>query len=84
MRFDLPPLAEGLWQGTVAVETEDDLPLDNQRHVALLASQPYQVLLVDGRAVDVTRPRLDLFPGSGPAPGSAGRALFRQPVRAAA
>ncbi len=50
LRFDLPPLAEGLWQGTVAVETEDDLPLDNLRHVALLASPPYQVLLVDGRS----------------------------------
>jgi hypothetical protein len=49
LRFDLPPLAEGLWQGTVALEAEDDLPLDNQRDVALLASPPYQVLLVDGR-----------------------------------
>jgi hypothetical protein len=49
LRFDLPPLGEGLWQGTVAVEAEDDLPLDNRRHVALLASPPYQVLLVDGR-----------------------------------
>ncbi|MEX2026046.1 MAG: BatA domain-containing protein, partial [Pirellulaceae bacterium] len=50
LRFDLPPLAGGLWQGTVTVETEDDLPLDNQRHVALLAADPYQVLLIDGRA----------------------------------
>ncbi|HZL90836.1 MAG TPA: BatA domain-containing protein [Pirellulaceae bacterium] len=50
VRLDLPPLAAGLWQGTVSVETEDDLPLDNQRHVALLASPPYQVLLIDGRA----------------------------------
>jgi hypothetical protein len=33
----------------VAIETEDDLPADNLRHVALLASKPYQVLLVDGR-----------------------------------
>lgn len=49
LRFDLPPLASGWWQGTVAVETEDDLPLDNERHVALLASPPYQVLLIDGR-----------------------------------
>jgi hypothetical protein len=48
-RFDLPPLADGSWQGTVAIETEDDLPADNLRHVALLASKPYQVLLVDGR-----------------------------------
>jgi hypothetical protein len=49
-RFDLPPLAEGLWQGTVTIETEDDLPADNVRHVSLLASKPYQVLLIDGRA----------------------------------
>ncbi|HZN33461.1 MAG TPA: BatA domain-containing protein [Pirellulaceae bacterium] len=50
VRFDLPPLAEGAWQGSVAVETEDDLALDNQRHVAFVASPPYQVLLVDGRS----------------------------------
>lgn len=49
VRFDLPPLAEGLWQGTVAIEMEDDLPRDNAHPVALLASRPYQVLLVDGK-----------------------------------
>ena len=49
LRMDLPPLAEGLWQGTLSIEAEDDLPADNQRHVALLASKPYQVLLIDGR-----------------------------------
>ncbi len=49
-RFDLPPLAEGAWQGAVSIETEDDLPADNVRHVGLLASKPYQVLLIDGRA----------------------------------
>ncbi len=49
VRFDLPPLADGLWQGTVSIVTEDDLPADNVRHVGLLASKPYQVLLVDGR-----------------------------------
>jgi hypothetical protein len=50
LRMDLPPLAEGLWQGTLSIEAEDDLPADNARHVALLASKPYQVLLIDGRA----------------------------------
>jgi hypothetical protein len=50
LRLDLPPLAEGLWQGTLSIEAEDDLPADNVRSVALLASKPYQVLLVDGRA----------------------------------
>jgi hypothetical protein len=48
-RFDLPPLGEGLWTGTVSLEAEDDLPQDNARHVSLLASPPYQVLLVDGK-----------------------------------
>ena len=50
LRLDLPPLAAGLWQGTLAIEAEDDLPADNVRHVAILASRPYQVLLIDGRA----------------------------------
>lgn len=49
MRFDLPSLADGLWQGSISVKTDDDLPRDNSRHMALLASRPYQVLLVDGR-----------------------------------
>ena len=35
LRFDLPPLAAGMWQGEVAVELEDDLPLDNKRSLAL-------------------------------------------------
>jgi hypothetical protein len=50
LRLDLPPLAAGLWQGSATIETSDDLAQDNVRHVALLASPPYQVLLVDGRA----------------------------------
>ena len=50
VRFDLPPLAEGAWQGKVLVETDDDLPLDNERFVEILAAKPYQVLLVDGRS----------------------------------
>lgn len=50
LRFELPPLAEGEWQGKVLVETEDDLPLDNERYLAILASKPYQALLVDGRS----------------------------------
>jgi uncharacterized membrane protein len=50
VRFDLPLLAEGAWLGKVLVETEDDLPLDNERYVEVLAFKPYQVLLVDGRS----------------------------------
>jgi hypothetical protein len=33
----------------VSIEIEDDLPSDNARPVALLASKPYQILLVDGK-----------------------------------
>lgn len=50
LRFDLPPLAAGLWQGKLLVEAGDDLPLDNERYVAILAAKPYQALLVDGRS----------------------------------
>jgi hypothetical protein len=50
VRFDLPPLVEGKWTGKVMIEGDDDLPVDNQRHVAVLVSKPYQVLLVDGRS----------------------------------
>jgi len=52
LRFEIPPLAAGLWQGTVSVEADDELPLDDQRHAAILASPPYQVLLIDGRSAD--------------------------------
>jgi hypothetical protein len=55
VRFDLPPLTQGAWQGKVLVEADDDLPLDNERYVEILADQPYQVLLVDGRSA--TSPR---------------------------
>jgi uncharacterized membrane protein len=49
VRFELtPPLAEGLWQGTVSVDLVDDLPWDNQRQLAVMVAQPYDVLLVDG------------------------------------
>lgn len=50
LRFDLPLLAEGPWEGKVLVEVDDDLPLDNERYLAIKASKPYQVLLVDGRS----------------------------------
>jgi hypothetical protein len=56
LRFDLPALAEGPWQGTVSIEIEDDLAIDNERHVMILASKPYQILLVDGRSA--TKPAL--------------------------
>lgn len=52
LRFDLPALAEGPWEGSVTIETDDDLPLDNQRHLLILASKPYQILLVDGHSAN--------------------------------
>jgi len=48
VRFDLPALADGLWQGFAAAEVEDDLPFDNRRHVAFLVAPPIKVILVDG------------------------------------
>ena len=50
LRFDLPPLSAGRWEGTVAVDAEDNLAIDNQRHLLIVSSQPYQVLLVDGHS----------------------------------
>ena len=46
--FELPALGEGLWHGTVRIETDDDLPFDNQRYLALLCAPPVNVVLADG------------------------------------
>ena len=46
--FELPALSEGLWQGRVTVEYDDDLPFDNQRFFAISATPAYRVLLVNG------------------------------------
>jgi hypothetical protein len=48
VRFELPPLAEGLWQGAVSLEALDDLAFDNRRHMAILSAPAWPVLLVDG------------------------------------
>jgi hypothetical protein len=48
VRFELPPLAEGFWQGSVTIEALDDLAFDNRRHVAILSAPAWPVLLVDG------------------------------------
>jgi hypothetical protein len=50
VRFELPPLAEGFWQGAVSLETLDDLAFDNRRHMAILSAPAWPVLLVDGEA----------------------------------
>jgi len=47
--FDLPALSEGLWQGRVSVEYDDDLAFDNQRYFAISAKPAYRVLIVNGR-----------------------------------
>ncbi len=53
--FELPALSEGLWQGRVTVEFDDDLPFDNQRFFAISATPAYRVLVVssesDGSAI---------------------------------
>jgi hypothetical protein len=46
--FDLPPLEEGLWQGRIVVEYDDDLAFDNQRYFAISATPAYQVLVLNG------------------------------------
>lgn len=48
--FELPALSEGLWQGRVTVEYDDDLPFDNQRFFAISATPAYRVLVVSGAA----------------------------------
>src|SRR5437764_2223250 len=48
--FETPPLGPGLWQGTVAVDGGDGLPLDDARHVAVFAAAKPRVLLLDGAA----------------------------------
>jgi hypothetical protein len=51
--FETPPLGPGLWQGTVSIASDDELPLDDVRHVALYAAARPRILLLDGAARDV-------------------------------
>jgi hypothetical protein len=51
--FETPPLGAGLWQGTVFVDGDDGMPLDDARHVAVYAAAKPRVLLLDGAARDV-------------------------------
>ncbi len=48
--FELPALSEGLWQGRVSVEYDDDLPFDNQRFFAISATPAYRVLIIGGES----------------------------------
>jgi hypothetical protein len=48
VQFEVPQLARGLWQGRATLEVVDDLPFDNQRHLAIMVAPQYRVLIVDG------------------------------------
>ncbi len=48
--LELPALSDGLWQGRVTVEYDDDLPFDNQRFFAISATPAYRVLVVSGES----------------------------------
>ena len=48
LEFELPELDEGLWQGYVLIECDDELSFDNRRYLAVLIAPPCEVLTVDG------------------------------------
>jgi hypothetical protein len=52
LEFELPELDEGLWQGFVMIECDDELSLDNRRYLAVLIAPPVEVLTVDGDPTD--------------------------------
>jgi len=52
LEFELPELDEGLWQGYVMIECDDELLLDNRRHLAVLVAPPIEILTVDGDPTD--------------------------------
>jgi Aerotolerance regulator N-terminal len=51
--FETPSLGSGLWQGTVSIDSNDALPIDNARHVALYSAAKPRVLLLDGASREV-------------------------------
>ncbi|MBS0205635.1 MAG: BatA domain-containing protein [Planctomycetes bacterium] len=46
--FELPPLSEGLWQGRITAEYDDDQAFDNQRFLAIAATPAYRILVLNG------------------------------------
>jgi uncharacterized membrane protein len=48
VKFELPALDAGFWQGVVSIDADDDLAFDNARQVAVFVAAPYRVLLADG------------------------------------
>lgn len=49
VEFAIERLEEGLWQGTASVELIDDLQFDNSRHLAIMSTPQYSVLIIDGQ-----------------------------------
>ncbi|MCO6459220.1 MAG: BatA domain-containing protein [Pirellulaceae bacterium] len=50
VEFELPEIqADGMYEGSVAVQHGDDLPIDNRRWLAFEARHPDRLLLVDGQ-----------------------------------
>jgi len=52
IEFELRELDEGLWQGYVMVEIDDEMSFDDRRHLAVLVAPPIDVLTVDGDPTD--------------------------------
>jgi hypothetical protein len=52
VEFAAPELNEGVWQGYVMVEADDELRFDNRCHTAMLIAPPIEVLMVDGDPSD--------------------------------
>lgn len=48
VEFAMPELNEGMWQGYVMVEADDELRFDNRCHTAMLVAPPIEVLTIDG------------------------------------
>jgi len=48
VEFAVPELNEGMWQGYVMIEADDELRFDNRRHTAMLVAPPIEVLTIDG------------------------------------
>ena len=47
LNFEFPPLNEGLWQGRITVEYDDEMAFDNQRFFAVSATPAYRVLVLN-------------------------------------
>lgn len=48
LKYQLPELSAGLWRGIVVLEAIDAATFDNVRHLAIMSTPQYSVLIVDG------------------------------------